>query len=76
MKIYEFGAGEHIIAEGFYEDVPSCILMTGGSGKVGDNFERMKVVAYEDNVEFVLKFNNKESLEVMIDQLSKLRKEF
>ena len=29
MKIYEFGAGEHIIAEGFYEDVPSCILMTG-----------------------------------------------
>lgn len=75
-NIYELGSGTYVAAEGKFDNVPAFMLTLGGMGVVNQVIDRTNYVPDAADICFVLKFNNIESLDVLINQLEVLRSKY
>lgn len=75
-NIYELGSGTYVAGEGKFDNVPAFILTLGGTGVVNEPITKTNYVPDSEHLCFVLKFNNIESLDVIINQLNVLRTKY
>lgn len=76
VEILEFGYGNYMAAEGKANGLPAFIVTDGGSGVVGEEgtFDGSEVDP--ESVKALFTFANRESVDIMIDVLIRLRRNF
>lgn len=76
FPVLEFGHGMYTAGEGPYDGVPALIIIQDGDGVVGSEKTRSSTDIDFDTIRTVFKFNSRESLEVLIEQLNLIRSHF
>ncbi|MDC4456651.1 hypothetical protein NQ652_02930 [Acinetobacter baumannii] len=71
-SIVHFGQGQIEVAEGIAQDSYALILGNNGGGAVGEMLQGNRFISHAETLA-ILKFTNVESIDVVIERLSRLR---